>query len=185
MGFLPQYGIIKKAITSSNGIFMNGDEIYKLEQSITTIDNKTYGFIYNATPTSSTAEKVRPLGSYLSLSTFGVSAISGVPGDRYPFGIYLSEDSDEDRLIIDDLDHLVTSTSYTKLWENNRFYTVVTFTNNSTEFVISTIRLCMILPVTTVLSGGNRINERFMIYSEPIDPITIGTGETVQIKIEV
>ena len=116
-------------------------------------------------------------GSLFSSLFPGIESIN----DDYPFRIYLSEDSNEDKLIADSLEHLVpkSSTNCRKSFENGKVFCIITYTNSGAEFDITTVRIARRLDISSSAFAY------FMIYSEPIDPITIGTGETVQIKIEV
>lgn len=180
MGFLPQFYIIKDAFISNVGLLASptGNAV-PLRETIKTVNNQSTNIIYSKDLTSFTP--------YADMAILPVSLFSSLfPGtgsinDDFPFRIYLSEDSNEDKLIADSLEHLVpkSSTNCRKSFENGKVFCIITYTNSGAGFDITTVRIARRLDISSSAFAY------FMIYSEPIDPITIGTGETVQIKIEV
>lgn len=180
MGFLPQFYIIKDAFISDVGLIASptGNEV-PLRETIKTVNNQSTNIIYSNDLTTFTPKDdmaVLPGSLFSSLYT----ETRSINGD-FPFRIYLSEDSNEDKLIADSLEHLVpkSSTNCRKSFENGKVFCIITYTNSGAEFNITTVRIARSLNISSSAFAY------FMIYSEPIDPITIGTGETVQIKIEL
>nr|DAR01558.1 MAG TPA: hypothetical protein [Caudoviricetes sp.] len=175
MGFLPQFYVIKDAMLNPDGLTINSEQI-ATASPIIAINGKSYNNIYS-NRTQTIVNTNLSNSSMFLFSSNGITTIS----NSYPFCLYLSEDSDEDKLVISKLDHVVPkgTTNVSKLFENGKNYCVITYTNSEAAFNIATIRIAV-----NINTGGNTASP-FMIYSESIDPITIGTGETVQIKIEV
>lgn len=180
MGFLPQFYVIKDAFISDVGLLASSiiGEV-RLRETIKAVNNNSTDIIYSTKVTSFT-----PIANMAELPASLFSSL--FPGresinNDYPFRIYLSEDSNEDKLIEDSLEHLVpkSSTNCRKSFENGKVFCIITYTNSRAEFNITTVRIARRLSISSSAFAY------FMIYSEPIDPITIGTGETVQIKIEV
>lgn len=181
MGFLHQAYVIKDAFISDVGLLASPTEgAVQLRETIKAVNNQNYDIIYSSFAKSNTAVYDMAM---LPVSLFSSSLISTAESinDNIPLKIYLSEDSNEDKLIEDSLEHLVpkSSTNCRKSFENGKVFCIITYTNSGAEFDITTVRIARRLNIS---SYGFAY---FMIYSEPIDPITIGTGETVQIKIEV
>lgn len=179
MGFLPQFYVIKDAWLNDYGLSTKyNDNTLSTKSEIVSVGGRTYDTIYNVKRDISIDQCLVGSGKFLfaSLSSVG-------PSDLTVFNLYISEDNNENKLIVDGLDHIVkkSETNVHKLFENGKNYCLITYTNNKAEFNINTVRIAIPLHIT------NQYNTvtYFMIYSEPIDPITIGTGETVQIKIEV
>ena len=180
MGFLPQFYVIKDAFISDNGLFASSAGTISLRETITAIYNKSITAIYLAFATSSAViYDMAMLPVSLFSSSFASTAQS--LNEYIPIRVYLSEDSNEDKLVVDSLEHIVPKSSIncTKSFENGKVYCIITYTNGGAEFDIKTVRIARQLTVSRTEY------EYFMIYSESIDPVTIGTGETVQIKIEV
>lgn len=178
MGFLHQTYVIKDAFLSSTntGLTIKTGEMNTAE-AITNVAGVAYNTIYSSVSQSTSAEthlRTTGLFHFLTINDNNID-------DNFPFRIYLSEDSNEGKLTSDNLEHIVpkSKTNVSKSFENGKNYCIITYTNSGAEFNVSTVRIAMSLNITTNSSSF------FMIYSEPIDPITIGTGETVQIKIEV
>ena len=181
MGFLHQAYVIKDAFISDVGLLASPTEgAVNLRETIKAVNNQNNDIIYSSFAKSNTAVYDMAM---LPVSLFSSSLISTAESinDNIPLKIYLSEDSNEDKLIEDSLEHLVpkSSTNCRKSFENGKVFCIITYTNSGAEFDITTVRIARRLNIS---SYGFAY---FMIYSEPIDPITIGTGETVQIKIEV
>ena len=181
MGFLHQAYVIKDAFISDVGLLASPTEgAVKLRETIKAVNNQNNDIIYSSFAKSNTAVYDMAM---LPVSLFSSSLISTAESinDNIPLKIYLSEDSNEDKLIEDSLEHLVpkSSTNCRKSFENGKVFCIITYTNSGAEFDITTVRIARRLNIS---SYGFAY---FMIYSESIDPITIGTGETVQIKIEV
>lgn len=179
MGFLPQYYIIKDAWLSDYGLSRKPFvKTLSTKSEIVDVGGHTYDTIYNVERDISIDLCLAGTGKFLFASILDVS-----PSDLTVFKLYISEDNNENKLIVDGLDHAVekSATNVHKLFENGKNYCLITYTNNKAEFNIATVRIAIPLHMT---SAYNTVTY-FMIYSEPIDPITIGTGETVQIKIEV
>lgn len=180
MGFLHQAYVIKDAFISDVGLLASSrlGEV-RLRETIKAVNNKSTDIIYSTDLTSftPTADMAILPGSLFSSLFPGTESIN----NDFPFRIYLSEDSNEDKLIEDSLEHLVPKSSINckKYFENGKVFCIITYTNSRAEFDITTVRIARRLNIASNNYGY------FMIYSEPIDPITIGTGETVQIKIEV
>ena len=180
MGFLHQAYVIKDAFISDVGLLASptGNAV-QLRETIKAVNNQNYDIIYSTDLTLFTpkADMAVLPGSLFSSLFPGTGSIN----DDFPFRIYLSEDSNEDKLIADSLEHLVpkSSTNCRKSFENGKVYCIITYTNSGTEFDITTV------PIARRLNISSSAVAYFMIYSEPIGPITIGTGETVQIRLEV
>lgn len=179
MGFLPQFYIIKDAWLSNYGLSQNPQSpTLSTKSEIISIGGTSYSTIYNVKMQVSIDHCLIGTGKFLFASMLNVA-----PNDLTVFKLYISEDSNENKLIVDGLDHVVekSSTNVHKLFENGKNYCLITYTNNNAEFNVTAVRIAIPLHIT---NEYNTVTY-FMIYSEPIDPITIGTGETVQIKIEV
>lgn len=180
MGFLPQYYIIKDALLYETGLNANNNNYSAtLSSPIIAINGESHSTIHTLTSGAPTSASLTQCGIMLFASSY--AAVSDSPTNDRPFQLYLSEDHNEDKLIVDKLDHLIlkATSNCKKSFENGKVYTNITYTNSGTEFEVSTVRIAVAVNTTATKSPT------FMIYSEPIDPITIGTGETVQIKIEV
>ena len=183
MGFLPQFYIIKDAVLDGRGfgVLIAGSSTsrFLVRTPITDIFGRTFNEIYSPKTSNSTAS----LQWYHSMFLFceSLETTSNNFNIEPPVKIWVSEDADADKLKIDSTDHSVALSfnSCHKLYENGKNYTSFTYTNTGESFDIATIRLA----VDIYTSSGSKSD--FIIYSESIDPITIGTGETVQIKIEV
>ena len=183
MGFLPQFYIIKDALLDNRGfgVLISGSSTsrFSVRTPITDIFGRTFNEIYSPKTSNSTAS----MQWYHSMFLFceSLETTSNNFNIEPPVKIWVSEDADADKLKIDSTDHSVALSfnSCHKLYENGKNYTSFTYTNTGESFDIATIRLA----VDIYTSSGSKSD--FIIYSEPIDPITIGTGETVQIKIEV
>lgn len=180
MGFLHQAYVIKDAFISDVGLLASPTEnAVPLRETIKAVNNQSTNIMYSTDLTSFTPKADMAIlpGSLFSSLFPGTGSIN----DDFPFRIYLSEDSNEDKLIADSLEHLVpkSSTNCRKSFENGKVFCIITYTNSGAEFDITTVRIARRLNISSSAFAY------FMIYSEPIDPITIGTGETVQIKIEI
>lgn len=180
MGFLHQAYVIKDAFISDVGLLASpAKDAVPLRETIKTVNNQSTDIIYSTNLTSFTprTDMVILPGSLFSSLFPGVETVD----EDFPFRIYLSEDSNDDKLIEDSLEHLVpkSSTNCRKSLENGKVFCIITYINSGAEFDITTVRIARRLNISSSAF------DYFMIYSEPIDPITIGTGETVQIKIEV
>lgn len=183
MGFLPQYYIIKDALLDNRGfgVLVSGSTTsrFSVRTPITDIFGRTFNEIYSPKTSSSAASMQWYHSMFLFCESLETTLINFTL--EPPVTIWVSEDADADKLKIDSTDHSVALSfnSCHKLYENGKNYTSFTYTNTGESFDIATIRLA----VDIYTSSGTKSD--FIIYSEPIDPITIGTGETVQIKIEV
>ena len=181
MGFLPQFYIIKDAFISDVGLLASptGNAV-PLRETIKAVNNQSIDILYSSFAKSNTAIYDMAM---LPVSLFSSSLVPTAESinDNIPFKIYLSEDSNEDKLIADSLEHLVPKslTNCKKSFENGKVFCIITYTNSGAEFDITTVRIARRLNISSSAFAY------FMIYSEPIGPITIGTGETVQIRLEV
>ena len=183
MGFLPQFYVIKDALLDDRGFGVlttaSSGSRFSLRTPITNIYGSTFKEIYSPSTQNSSAI----LQWYHSMFLFCESLETTLNNFNIepPVKIWVSEDADADKLKIDSTDHSVALSfnSCHKLYENGKNYTSFTYTNTVESFDIATIRLA----VDIYTSSGSKYD--FIIYSESIDPITIGTGETVQIKLEV
>lgn len=178
MGFLPQFYIIKDAWLSDDGLSIKPSaSTLSTKSEIVDLYGNTYDTINNVKEKIFIDLCLAGTGKFLFASILETS-----PNNLTVFKLYISEDNNENKLIVDGLDHVVekSSTNVHKLFENGKNYCLITYTNRNAEFNINTVRIAIPLHTT---SASN--TTYFMIYSEPINPITIGTGETVQIKIEV
>ncbi len=185
MGFLPQYYTIKNAITNTTGLGapQAGTNIYAVtEPRIQSTDGTAVAYIFNQS-----ASNISRLAIQSSLTVFGTKFSTTIT-DIDPIAVYLSEDSMENKLVIDvGVDHIVPKSSIntSKSFENGKLYTNIIYTNSGASLDIVTVRIAVRLGTASSVSTTSSSDRLFMIYSESIDPITIGTGETVQIKIEV
>lgn len=182
MGFLPQFYIIKDALLYTTGLNANnGKYSATLSSPIVSIIGSSCSTIYTLASTPTTSDALTRCGIISFASSVMNGSLSPAISNDRPFMLYLSEDHNEDKLIVDELDHLIpkTTSNCTKSFENGKVYANITYTNPGAEFEVSTVRIAVTVNTTATTAPT------FMIYSEPIDPITIGTGETVQIKIEV
>lgn len=174
MGFLHQAYVIKDAFlsTTNTGLTIASKRVVSTSELITDVKGKTYNEVY--VYAVATAVHIPSIFFITALYDAGI-------GETYPIQIYLSEDSNENKLVVDKLEHSVpkSTANVSKLFENGKNYCVISYTNSGTAFNITTVRIAMDIYIKETTGPT------FMIYSEPIDPITIGTGETVQIKIEV
>lgn len=174
MGFLHQTYVIKDAFlsTTNTGLTVGNKKKVSTSEPITDIYGSTYNECYGYV--ASSALRIPSIFFITALYDAGI-------GESYPVQIYLSEDSNENKLVVDKLEHSVpkSTANVSKLFENGKNYCVISYTNSGTAFNIATIR------IATDIYIYENSGSKFMIYSEPIDPVTIGTGETVQIKIEV
>ena len=183
MGFLPQFYIIKDALLDDRGfgVSTSGSSTFRfsLRTPITNIYGSTFIEIYSPSTKNSSASL--QWGHSMFLFCESLETDSNRFNIEPPVKIWVSEDADADKLKIDSTDHSVALSfnSCHKLYENGKNYTSFTYTNTGESFNIATIRLAVDIYTASASTSD------FIIYSEPIDPITIGTGETVQIKIEV
>lgn len=183
MGFLPQFYIIKDALLDGRGLGVSISNSSSSRFSVRTPITDIFGRTFNEIYSPKTSNDAANMQWYHSMFLFceSLETTSNNFNIEPPVKIWVSEDADADKLKIDSTDHSVALSfnSCHKLYENGKNYTSFTYTNTGESFDIATIRLAVII----YTSSGS--NSNFIIYSEPIDPITIGTGETVQIKIEV
>ena len=182
MGFLPQFYIIKDALLHTTGLnAKNNKDLATLPSPIISIKGASCSTIYTTTTDPSTSYALSCCGIVSFASSITAGSVSPAIDNDRPFTLYLSEDHKEDKLIVDNLDHLISKaiSNCAKSFENGKVYANITYTNSGADFEVSTVRIAI-----KVYTNSNTTSI-FMIYSESIDPITIGTGETVQIKIEV
>ena len=164
MGFLPQFYVIKDALLMNNGEYSKSGPV-TTRSPVVNITGKEFTSLDN--PANSNCSVW-----FAQLAVFASPGLNGTIYDSTPFQLFISSDSNENKLIIDSADKTVNK-SYTnsiKSFENGKCYCNVTYTNSGEPFDIACVRIAI---------------NNFMIYAQSIDPITIGTGETVQIKIEV
>ena len=178
-----QFYIIKDALLDNRGfgvlISNSSTSRFSVRTPITDIFGRTFNEIYSPKTSNSAASMQWNHSMFLFCESS--ETISNNFNIEPPVKIWVSEDADADKLKIDSTDHSVALSfnSCHKLYENGKNYTSFTYTNTGESFNIATIRLA----VNIYTSSGSRSD--FIIYSEPIGPITIGTGETVQIRLEV
>lgn len=165
MGFLPQYYIIKDAILDKNGEYAVSGSNISLRSPIVNL----IGQEFTSLPIFTSANCDVWLAQ---LAVFVSPVAGGTVDESTPFQLIVSSDSDEDKLVIDSADRLVpkSNVNSTKTFENGKCYCNITYTNGGESFDIVCARIAIY---------------NYMIYAQSIDPITIGTGETVTIKIEV
>lgn len=180
MGFLPQFYIIKDAILYETGLTADtyGHSV-SLRETIVSVKNTKYSSIYMDASSSATIQVPTITGMFTFASAYTRNIFN--IDETYPISIYLSEDSNEDKLVVNNLDHIVAKSYINcfKTFENGKVYANITYTNSGAPIDIVTVRIAI------NVSTASNVKDNFIIYSESIDPITIGTGETVQIKIEV
>ena len=164
MGFLPQFYIIKDALLNENGEFSKLGYV-KLRSPVVNFVGEEF--------TSLNIPANDSCSVFLAqLAVFASPRSNRSVYDSEPFQLFISSDSNENKLITDSADITVQKSNQNsiKSFENGKCYCNVTYTHSGEPFVIACVRISI---------------NSFMIYAQSIDPITIGTGETVQIKIEV
>ena len=164
MGFLPQFYVIKDALLTKNGEYTASGSITP-RSPVVDFGGKEY--------TSFTVTTYSNCSVWLAqLAVFASPILNGTIYDSTPFQLFISSDSNENKLIIDSADIAVQKSEKNsiKSFENGKCYCNITYTHSGEPFDIACVRIAI---------------NNFMIYAQSIDPITIGTGETVQIKIEV
>lgn len=164
MGFLPQYYIIKDALLANNGEYSKSGPV-TTRSPVVNIAGKEFTSLDNSANDNCSL-------MFAQLAVFASPKLNGTIYDSTPFQLFISSDSNENKLIIDSADITVQKSNQNsiKSFENGKCYCNVTYTHSGEPFDIACVRIAI---------------NNFMIYAQSIDPITIGTGETVQIKIEV
>lgn len=164
MGFLPQFYVIKDALLKENGEFSKLGSV-TMRSPIVNLAGKEFTSL--DIPSNDSCSVL-----LAQLAVFASPRSNGPVYDSEPFQLFISSDSNENKLIIDSADITVqkSNNNSIKSFENGKCYCNVTYTHSGEPFVIACVRISI---------------NNFMIYAQSIDPITIGTGETVQIKVEV
>ena len=164
MGFLPQYYIIKDALLNENGEYSKSGPV-TTRSPVVNIAGKEFTSLDNSANDNCSL-------MFAQLAVFTSPKLNGTVYDSVPFQLFISSDSNENKLITDSADITVQKSNQNsiKSFENGKCYCNVTYAHSGEPFVIACVRISI---------------NSFMIYAQSIDPITIGTGETVQIKIEV
>lgn len=164
MGFLPQYYIIKDALLANNGEYSKSGPVTTRSPVVNFVGKEFTSLDNSANDNCSLM--------FAQLAVFASPKLHGSVLESTPFRLFISSDSNENKLIIDSADITVQKSDQNsiKSFENGKCYCNVTYTHSGESFDIACVRIAI---------------NNFMIYAQSIDPITIGTGETVQIKIEV
>lgn len=164
MGFLPQFYIIKDALLANNGEYSKSGPV-TTRSPVVNIAGEEFTSLDNSANDNCSL-------MFAQLAVFASPKLNGTVYDSVPFQLFISSDSNENKLITDSADITVKKSNQNsiKSFENGKCYCNVTYTHSGEPFVIACVRISI---------------NSFMIYAQSINPITIGTGETVQIKIEV